>query len=69
MSPRGWKNKPALTKIAPRAPISPHDLKFKLDERDRLAASDTRTETERWLGDPPPHRSALAQRLRDLRNC
>jgi hypothetical protein len=60
MSPRGWKNKPALTKIAPRAPISPHDLKFKLDERDRLAASDT----ERWLGDSPPYRSALAQRDR-----
>jgi hypothetical protein len=64
MSPRGWKNKPALTKIAPRAPISPHDLTSKLDERDRLAASDTRTEAERWLGDPPPYRSALAQRTR-----
>jgi hypothetical protein len=33
-------------------------------ERDRLAALDNRTEAQRWLGDPPPHRSALAQRDR-----
>jgi hypothetical protein len=33
-------------------------------ERDRQAALDTRTEAERWLGDPPPGRSALAQRDR-----
>jgi hypothetical protein len=24
--------------------------------------ADTRTEAQRWLGDPPPDRSALAQR-------
>jgi hypothetical protein len=33
-------------------------------ERDRLAAADNRTAAERWLGDPPPGRSALAQRMR-----
>jgi hypothetical protein len=58
------ENKPAFTKIAPRAPISPDDLKLKLDERDRLAAADTRTDAQKWLGDPPPYRSALAQRDR-----
>jgi hypothetical protein len=32
----------------------------RLAERDRREAADTRTEAERWLGDPPPSRSALA---------
>jgi hypothetical protein len=40
--------------------VSPDDAKML--ERDRLAATDTRTEAQRWLGDPPPWRSALAQR-------
>ena len=30
------------------------------DERQQTA--DTRTDAERWLGDPPPNRSALAQK-------
>jgi hypothetical protein len=44
--------------------FSPDDVLRKLMERDRLAAADTRTEAERHLGDPPPGRSALAQRTR-----
>jgi hypothetical protein len=36
------------------------DLKIRLEERDRREAADTRTEAERWLGDPPPSHSALA---------
>ena len=36
------------------------DVKVRLEERDRREAADTRTEAERWLGDPPPSRSALA---------
>jgi hypothetical protein len=35
-----------------------------LIQRDQQAALDTRTEAQRWLGDPPPYRSALAQRDR-----
>jgi hypothetical protein len=31
-------------------------------ERDRQEAADTRTAAQRWLGDPPPHQSALARR-------
>jgi hypothetical protein len=31
-------------------------------DRDQRAALDTRTEAQRWLGDPPPERSALAQK-------
>ena len=36
------------------------DLKIRLRKRDRWEAADTRTEAQRWLGDPPPSRSALA---------
>jgi hypothetical protein len=35
-------------------------LRIRLQERDRREASDTRTEAQRWLGDPPASRSALA---------
>jgi hypothetical protein len=62
MSPRGTQQKQTLTKIAPRGNASPDDVLSRIQERDRLAAADTRTEAEKWLGDPPPHRSALAQR-------
>ena len=36
--------------------------RLRLAERDQRLASDTRGVTERWLGDPEPTRSALAQR-------
>jgi hypothetical protein len=36
------------------------DLKIRIEEREAREAADTRTEAERWLGDPPPSRSALA---------
>jgi hypothetical protein len=42
--------------------ISPDDIKMLLIERDRREANDTRTPAQKWLGDPPPNRSALAQR-------
>jgi hypothetical protein len=35
-----------------------------LAARNQLQAADTRTEAQSWLGDPPPDRSALAQRDR-----
>jgi hypothetical protein len=37
------------------------DLKTRLAERDQRMAADTRTDAQRWLGDPPPRRSALAR--------
>jgi hypothetical protein len=46
----------------PKATISVDDMRFRIMERDRLAAMDTRTDAERWLGDPPKHRSALAMK-------
>jgi hypothetical protein len=57
------KNKPVMHKVDERH-ISPDDVQGLIIERDRLAAADTRTAAERWLGDPPPYRSALAQRTR-----
>jgi hypothetical protein len=64
MSRRGLKQKPSLTKIEPRARVSPDDVQMLFIERDRLVALDTRTDAQRWLGDPPAWRSALAQRDR-----
>jgi hypothetical protein len=48
--------------------MSIDDIRFKLLERDRLAALDDRSEAAKWLGDPPRHRSALAQRTRAARS-
>jgi hypothetical protein len=64
MSPRGSKQKPTFLKVDERR-ISPDDVQVLIIERDRLAAADDRTEAQKWLGDPPPHRSALAQKFRD----
>ena len=44
--------------------LSASDVRARLAERDQRRVADTRTEAERWLGDPPPDRSALAQRTR-----
>ena len=41
--------------------IDPGILRNRMQEREQRAASDTRTEAQRWLGDPPPSQSALAQ--------
>ena len=45
-----------------RGRMDPAELKSRFAERDRRLAADTRTEAEKWLGDPPASRSALAQR-------
>jgi hypothetical protein len=51
---RKYKRREAATFInAARDPLA---------EREQREASDTRTDAQRWLGDPPPSRSALAQR-------
>jgi hypothetical protein len=41
--------------------ISPDDIKVRLMEVEARQRADTRTPAQVWLGDPPPHRSALAQ--------
>jgi hypothetical protein len=43
--------------------IDPEILRNRVQERDRREASDTRTEAQRWLGDPPPSQSALRKKL------
>jgi hypothetical protein len=58
MSPRGSQQRPTLTKIDQRAPVS--DVEARLQERDQRLAADNRTAAQRYLGDPPPERSALA---------
>jgi hypothetical protein len=51
---------PASAFIAWDRKVSVDELKIRLAERDRRQAADTRTEAQRWLGDPPMQRSALA---------
>jgi hypothetical protein len=41
--------------------VSAIDLTIRIAERDQREAADTRTEAQRWLGDPEPSRSALTQ--------
>jgi hypothetical protein len=38
----------------------PADARARMQERDQRLAADHRSEIERWLGDPPRDRSALA---------
>jgi hypothetical protein len=44
--------------------VSFDDVVHRLIDRDAREQTDTRTAVQRWLGDPPPGRSALAQRDR-----
>jgi hypothetical protein len=41
--------------------VTPRDAAERFAERNEREAADTRTEAQRWLGDPPPGRSALAR--------
>ena len=60
--PRRYRRRGAATFVeVDRSRIDPAaELKTRLAERDRRRAADNRTEAEKWLGDPPPDRSALA---------
>jgi hypothetical protein len=46
-----------------RSRINPDTLRSRVQERDQREASDTRTEAQKWLGDPPPSQSALKKLL------
>jgi hypothetical protein len=60
MAPRGSKDRHdrSLLKVEQRAPVS--DVRRHIEERDQRLANDQRSDVEKWLGDPPPERSALA---------
>jgi hypothetical protein len=62
MSARGQKQKQSFTRINDFNRVSPDDVRFKMLERDKLAAMDDRDAAARWFGDPPRHRSALAMK-------
>jgi len=40
--------------------VSAGDFRTRSEERDAREATDHRTDAQRWLGDPPANRSALA---------
>ena len=61
MSPRGTRQT-RIHRVETRL-YSPDDIKARLIEVRARELADNRTEAQRWLGDPPPERSALAQRL------
>lgn len=44
------------------ARVSADDYRARSEEREARRAADNRTEAQRWLGDPPPGRSALDTR-------
>ena len=58
--PRRQSTATALLGFAGRHRDPPDVLKARLQERDQRQAADTRTEVQKWLGDPPQSRSALA---------
>ena len=43
--------------------IDPDTLRSRVQEREQREASDTRTEAQRWLGDPPPMQNAMCLRM------
>jgi hypothetical protein len=53
-----------LLKVDQRAPVS--DVESRLQERDQRQASDTRSDVEKWLGDPPHDRSALSAKTHGM---
>ena len=59
MQPR---KKPAVYAGADRR-VSADESKVRLAERDQRLAADTRTETQRLLGDPPSAQSVLGRRM------
>jgi hypothetical protein len=60
MTPPSKRQKQKVHRVGDFGRISPDDVKFKMLERDRLATLDDRSDADKWLGDPPKHRSALA---------
>jgi hypothetical protein len=59
--PRRYRRRGAAEYVrAARDRVDPAVVEKRLAERDRRDAADTRTEAQRWLGDPPANRSALA---------
>jgi len=40
--------------------VDPHEARQRLAERDARQAADTRSDVQKFLGDPPPQRSASA---------
>jgi hypothetical protein len=62
MGKPGQRQRPSLHRVGFNERISPDDILARLMDKDQREAADNRTAAERWLGDPPPHRSALAQK-------
>jgi hypothetical protein len=42
--------------------LDPHDVAERMADLERRERADTRTAAQKFLGEPPPQRSALAQR-------
>jgi hypothetical protein len=58
---RKYRRRGAATFVnAARDRVDPVEAAKRLAKREQREAADTRTEAERWLGDPPAERSALA---------
>jgi len=60
MSPRGSQQRSTMHKVWDG--VSPDDVAARLNEARAREQQDTRTPAQVWLNEPPPGRSALAQR-------
>jgi hypothetical protein len=60
---RRSKRGPTASDLLKLQGVKPIDARARIAERDARMAADTRTPVQVWLGDPPPDRSALAQKL------
>ena len=58
--PRKPSSASAMIGLGGHKCIDPDILRGRVQDRERREASDTRTEAQRWLGDPPPLQSALS---------
>jgi hypothetical protein len=61
VSPKGTKQTIATHRVTSDH-VSPADVRARIIEAQQRARADTRSDVQRWLGDPPVGRSALAQR-------
>jgi hypothetical protein len=62
MTKPGQRQRITIHRVGDAHRVSPDDIKARMNEVAARESADTRTEAQRWLGDPPLGRSALAQR-------
>jgi hypothetical protein len=63
--PKADTQRPTFYRVGDYQRVLPDDVLRLLKGRDARQRADIRTEAQRWLGDPPPWRSALAMKRQE----